>query len=138
MKNLVDFNDATIAAALHNIDGRSDGLEGRDVLAWSIIREMIIRCAEAKLELDADDTFDRIVELASKTKDAYSHDTYGDERWGENVSDLVGAGYDDEAVEFVLRSKIARWANDYEISMLDYINRYVGDVGLRNMIRDAK
>lgn len=83
-------------------------------------------------------TYHEILGLALKTDDAYMFDAYEDEgRWSENIRDLLDAGYSAEAVEWIVRSKIARWANDTGKSMLDYINQHVGDARLRDWMRQS-
>lgn len=74
--------------------------------------------------------------IALNTAEAYKAEDYGTERWTQNIQELLNAGYTEDAVEWIVRSKIARWADDYEISMLEYINRYVGDAKLRVWIRE--
>ena len=82
------------------------------------------------------DLSEQVFNLSCRTDDAYMYDTYGEERWCENIANLLGAGYTEEAVERIVRSKMARWANDLEISILEYINRHVGEVQLRQWMRN--
>lgn len=58
--------------------------------------------------------------IAANTSDAYMADTYGEERWTNQIQELLDAGYNQTQVEWIVRSKIARWADDAEISMADY------------------
>ena len=74
-------------------------------------------------------------EIADNTSDAYMAASYGDDRWTQNIRELIDYGYTEETVEWIVRSKIARWADDYEMSMLAYIQKHVGDVKLREWIR---
>ena len=48
--------------------------------------------------------------LAKRTEDAYSADRY--RSWAAVARAILVAGYDDEAAETVLRSKVTRWAAD--------------------------
>lgn len=50
-------------------------------------------------------------ELADKLQDAYSTSRYKD-GWLDCVRILRERGYDDFRVEFIIRSKITRWAAD--------------------------
>jgi hypothetical protein len=82
-------------------------------------------------------SFDKVFELSCRTDNAYMYETYGEERWSENIHDLVDAGYSDEAIQWIMRSKIARWARDADMNILGYIRARVGDVRLRNWMRES-
>lgn len=80
-----------------------------------------------------------IGQLVEETSDAYALEEahlYDPESWRENIEELANAGYSADAIRWIVRSKIARWANDYEISMLEYIKQHVGDVKLRIWMRE--
>jgi len=49
--------------------------------------------------------------LAEKTKDAYSYDRYGKASWLANIKFLL-TKFTEEQVEWIMRSKHARWAAD--------------------------
>jgi hypothetical protein len=78
----------------------------------------------------------RVLYLSCRTDNAYMYDQYGEERWCENIAELVRAGYTDEAIEWIVRSKIARWADNEGETMLLYIRAHVGDAKLRDWMRD--
>lgn len=78
----------------------------------------------------------RVFGLSCRTDSAYMYPFYGEERWCENIGELVGAGYTNDAIEWIVRSKIARWADDEGISMLAYINKFIGDARLRIWMND--
>lgn len=50
--------------------------------------------------------------LAEKTKDAYSFDRYGAKSWLANIKFLL-TKFTEEQVEWIMRSKHARWAADW-------------------------
>lgn len=50
--------------------------------------------------------------LAEKTKDAYSYDRYGKASWLANIKFLL-IKFTEEQVEWIMRSKHARWAADW-------------------------
>ena len=82
------------------------------------------------------DHSDRVFGLSCRTDDAFMYEDYGEERWCENIDQLVRLGYTDEAIEWIVRSKIARWADDQGMTMATYIGAYIGDAKLRSWMRD--
>jgi len=135
MKNLIDFTDEEIARAVHRMDGASDMLEGSELGAWNHTRSLIISNCEQLREVDKDDL---VSELVDDTSDAYALEEahlYDPESWRENIQDLVNSKYSADAIRWIVHSKIARWAHDDGISMLEYINRHVGEARLRDWMR---
>lgn len=53
-----------------------------------------------------------IQQLADKTADAYSHDSYTPAGWRACCVMLRKKGYTDDQIEDILRSKWTRWAGD--------------------------
>lgn len=54
----------------------------------------------------------QIKALASRTDDAYSFSTYGEREWIRAIRLLADRGYNERAIEAILRSKYTRWAAD--------------------------
>lgn len=78
----------------------------------------------------------QVPNLANDTRDAFMADEYGPDRWTSNIRSLALAGYSAEAIEWIVRSKIARWAFNENMPMVDYIARYVGDARLTDWMND--
>ncbi len=74
--------------------------------------------------------------LVYRTDAAYMYDCYGDERWIENIAELIKAGYLDDAIEWVMWSKIPRWADDAGTTIFEYIRTRIGEVLVRTWMRD--
>lgn len=58
-------------------------------------------------------------QMLNQTRDAYSFDRYGEEAWRTAIVNLYAMGYNDEQVEWVLRSKYMRWAADHFASRIN-------------------
>jgi hypothetical protein len=53
-----------------------------------------------------------VEQLADKTSDAYSYDRYGAKGWRSCIKMLLRRGFDERAIEAIMRSKWTRWAGD--------------------------
>jgi hypothetical protein len=74
--------------------------------------------------------------IAANTSDAYMADSYGSERWTQEIQELLNAGYNQKEVEWIVRSKIARWADDYEETMIVHIINHLGNDLVMSWIRE--
>lgn len=73
-----------------------------------------------------------IQEIMDATTMAYARPGYGERRWEQNIIDLKMAGFTGIQIQGILRSKYARWADDAEISILEYLHEQ-NDKGSRRM-----
>jgi len=81
--------------------------------------------------------YNEVLGISTETDDAYMYDSYGEKRWMDNITELLEYGYTRNTVVWIVRSKIERWADDYDMTMLTYIQRHVGDVKLSTWIREG-
>jgi len=51
--------------------------------------------------------------LFDTTKDAYSFGRYGAEGWRKSIENLAFLGFTEKQIEWIMRSKLTRWAGDY-------------------------
>lgn len=66
----------------------------------------------------------KVAEISDRTQDAYSFSNYGEYSWKLVIRWLLKKGYDEQAIEAILRSKYMRWAYDMSAASLFGFQRF--------------
>lgn len=76
------------------------------------------------------------LDIFKNTQESYSFDAYGEDAWIKNIEELLREGYDQIQVEWIMKSKISRWALDMEKTITEYIKNHIGEKTLAKFMAE--